>query len=129
MGDYGHGIWILISVAVIFLAVRKRWGLGWDYFERNPTTVQDAALDWLVWIVPVLFFVLVVDNALVWLGMAAEWRMVLWVAFIAYGIVRSIDYGKIIAGLRGTIATEEEMREGVSVEEILRAAQQGKGQG
>lgn len=129
MGDYGYGIWVLASVAVIFLAVRKRWGLGWDYFERNPTTVGEAALDWLVWIVPVLFFVVVVNNALVWLGMATEWQMVLWVAFIAYAIARSIDYYKIVRDLRGTIATEEEMREGVSVEEILRAAQQGKGQG
>lgn len=129
MGDYSYAVWILVSIALMAWAWYKRWRLGWDNFERNPTTVQDAVVDWLVWVVPVLIVTLTIRNALIWLGMPSEWEMALWVMFAAYAIVRLIDYYRVIRGLVGVIATQDEMREGVSVEEILRAAQQGKGKG
>lgn len=129
MGDYGYVVWILVAMTIMLFAWFKRWGTGWDSFARNPTTVQEAVVDWLIWVVPVLIFAMAIRNALVWLGMPAEWEAALWVMFIAYAGVRGIDYGKIAWSLRGVIATQEEMTEGVSVEEILRAAQQGKEQG
>lgn len=128
MGDYSNAAWILAGVALVLFVWQKRWRLGWDYFKRNPTTVQDAALDWLAWVVPVLVMAMVIRNALIWLGMPAEWEMALWVMFAAYAIVRGIDYGKIAWSLRGVIATQKEMLEEVSATEILRAAQQGKEQ-
>ena len=129
MGDYGYVVWILASIVLMVWVWHKRWRLGWNNSARNPTTVQEAVVDWLVWVLPVLFVALTVRNALIWLGMPSEWEMTLWVMLAAYAIVRLIDYGRIIAGLTGVIATKEEMTEGVSVEEILRAAQQGKEQG
>ena len=128
MGDYGYGIWTLAAIALIGWSWHKRWRLGWSNFHSNPTTMQDAAIDWLAWVLPVLVLALVVRNALIWLGMPAEWEMALWVMFVAYAIVRGIDYGKIAWSLRGVIATQEEMLEEVSATEILRAAQQGKEQ-
>lgn len=128
MGDYSSAAWILAAMALIAFVWQKRWRLGWDYFERNPTTVQDAALDWLAWVAPMLVIVMTIRNALVWLGMPAEWEAALWVMFVAYAIVRTIDYGKIAFDLRGTIATKEEMLEEVSVKDILSSVQQGKGQ-
>lgn len=127
MGDYNNAAWIFGALALIAFVWHKRWRLGWDNFERDPTTVQDAAIDWLAWVLPVLVMTLVIRNALVWLGVPAEWEAALWVMFAAYAIVRTIDYGRIAYALRGTIATKEEMLEEVSVAEILDAVRKEQG--
>ncbi len=127
MGDYSNTAWILASLGLIVFVWYKRWRLGWDNFSRNPTTVQNAWLDWLTWVVPVLVFVMAIRNALVWLGMPPEWEALLWVMFLAYAIVRTIDYGRIAWQLRGVIATKEEMLEAVSVTEILGAVKKEQG--
>lgn len=127
MGDYSNATWILGALALIAFVWHKRWRLGWDNFQRNPTTVQEAWLDWLAWTVPVLVMVLMIREALVRLGMPVEWEALLWVMFAAYAIVRAIDHGKIAWSLRGVIATKEEMLEKVSVTEILEAVRKEQG--
>ena len=127
MGDYSNAAWILAAIGLVIFAWRTHWRGGWSSFYRNPTTMQEAALDWLAWVLPVLVMVFMLRNALIWLGMPAAWEGALWVMFLAYAIARGIDYGKIAWSLRGVIATKEEMLEEVSVTEILSAAKRENG--